>query len=497
MQLNLSHICYTYPGASSPALRGIDAVFPQGWTGIVGDNGCGKTTLALIAARFVRPDEGTVTPRLCAAYCAQDPSEEPLGLEDLALDWSREGRSLRETLCIEDGWLWRYGTLSGGQQKRIQIACALAQRPDVLVMDEPTNDLDAPTRQLVSDALAAFKGIGLLISHDRQLLDRLASQCLLFEDGCARMRPGGYTQASEQVAVEWRSAARAHAKAAHETRRLRAEAQRRSQEAARQDAKRSRRHLDKKDSDGRGRIGLAIVSGKDGVAGRLSATMDRRLARAEADLGALRAPKRYEPGLEGWGATARSSTVAHVEAAELRAGEFCIHVPELWVGRTDRIALCGANGTGKSLVARYVLKAASPSARTASIPQEVTAEQRQAALAALRACSADERGRILSLVARLNSDPDRVLDGSGLSPGELRKLLLAQQLLDDPAFLVLDEPTNHLDIGSIEALQAMLAAFPGAVLIVSHDAALVDAVAQTRWQTVCEEGLWRLDTQAR
>ena len=71
MQLNLNHISYTYPGAASPAIEDVIATFPTGWTGIIGDNGCGKSTLARIAARAIAPDSGTVSPKLFASYCRQ------------------------------------------------------------------------------------------------------------------------------------------------------------------------------------------------------------------------------------------------------------------------------------------------------------------------------------------------------------------------------------------------------------------------------------------
>ena len=85
MQLNLSHIEYTHPGASSPALKDVTVTFPRGWTGIVGDNGGGKTTLARIVCALTRPDSGVVSPVLVATYCPQDPTDRPENLEDLAL----------------------------------------------------------------------------------------------------------------------------------------------------------------------------------------------------------------------------------------------------------------------------------------------------------------------------------------------------------------------------------------------------------------------------
>lgn len=102
------------------------------------------------------------------------------------------------------------------------------------------------------------------------------------------------------------------------------------------------------------------------------------------------------------------------------------------------------------------------------------------------------KGRILSIVARLNSDPDKLLDGDDLSPGELRKLMLAEQLVMNPNFLVLDEPTNHLDLGSIKALQESLIDFPGALLLVTHDRLLSEAVTQIAWETIQGEKLVRL-----
>lgn len=154
MQLNLTNISYTYPGAVSPAVRDVGVTFSSGWTAVIGDNGCGKSTLARIATRLIEPDSGTVGSKLFSVYCQQDSSLEPGNLIDFASDWNQEAQRAKALLHIGDDWPWRYDTLSGGQQKRLQIACALYARPDVLVMDEPTNDLDAPTREIVSEALA-------------------------------------------------------------------------------------------------------------------------------------------------------------------------------------------------------------------------------------------------------------------------------------------------------------------------------------------------------
>lgn len=482
MQLNLTSITYTYPDASNPAVGPVTATLPQGWTGIVGDNGCGKTTLALLACGLLRPDSGMVAPRLFSVYCQQDSLIAPDELEDFACDWGREAQELRRVLHIEDDWLWRYGTLSGGQQKRVQIGCALWRRPDVLVMDEPTNDLDASTRRLVTEVLAQFDGIGLLISHDRTLLDALVAQCLFGSGGRFVLRPGIYSQASVQEGIERTAVLREREKAKREKRRLEAEAARRHAEADRAQAKRSARKLDKRDSDGRERLGRAIVSGKDGVAAKLSASMAGRVARADEALRAATVEKRYAGRLRPYGEAAHTRTLIHQEAGLLSVGDFTLEVPELWLGPTDHVVLTGDNGNGKSLLVRQLLGEAHEGAKVAYVPQEVSDAVRAGALAKLAQLPPDERGQLLAIVGGLNSDPERLIDGADISPGELKKLLLAGQLVDNPNLLVLDEPTNHLDRGSIDALAALLEEFPGAFLLVTHDESLQESLVGRHWR---------------
>lgn len=115
--LTLSHITYTYPQAAEAALRDVSATFDAGWTAVIGDNGCGKTTLARIACGLVRPDEGTVSARLPFAYCEQDPRIEPATLYDFACDFAPDAVRLRSTLEIPDDAPWRFDSLSGGEQK--------------------------------------------------------------------------------------------------------------------------------------------------------------------------------------------------------------------------------------------------------------------------------------------------------------------------------------------------------------------------------------------
>ncbi|MBQ9059047.1 MAG: ABC-F family ATP-binding cassette domain-containing protein [Atopobiaceae bacterium] len=481
MQLNLSHIEYSYPGAAVPALRGLSATFPSGWTGIVGDNGGGKTTLALVVCGILQPDAGFISPQLVSYYCAQDANKQPVNLEDFALAYDGHTMRLRRSLGIDDEWPWRYDTLSGGQQKRLQLACALWEKPDVLAVDEPTNHVDAATKKAISLALAQFEGVGLLISHDRELLDTLSKQCLFVSEGTATMRPGNYTQACSQASLERTSALHAKEIARKEKARIEREAQRRREEASRSAGKRSLRGIGKHDGDARHRKRVAVVSGKDGKASKLSSRMEGKLETAKKKLDAMRVEKRYDSQLWFDATPSRRKVLMSMDEQLIALGDTPLIVPKLYIGNTDHIALTGDNGCGKTTLVKRIVVGCAKETRLLYIPQEPDDEQKKATLVSFHELPHEQMGQVLSVVAQLNSEPERILQGDAISPGEMRKLMLALGILDKPELIVMDEPTNHLDIGSTEALEHVLAAYPGALLLVSHDAALVSAATQLSW----------------
>ena len=477
------------PAAREAVISNLTITFPAGWTALLGDNGCGKTTLAKIACGLIEPDAGSVTRNLVCSYVAQDADEPPEGLADFALDYGRDARELRESFRIEDDMPWRWGELSFGERKKLQVATALWGRPDVLVADEPTNHLDADAREQLGAALARFRGIGILVSHDRELVDLLAMRCASFEPGGIVVRPGGYSAAHDQAELERSSAAAERQNARRELARLAAEKDKRAHEAARADARRSKRNLDPRDHDARGKIDLAVFTGKDGQAGRLSSQMDARLVAVRERLAAVRVTKRYDGDLWMDAEPARRRTVLHVPPATIPCGpEGTLEIPELWVGNTDHVGVVGPNGAGKSTLLSHlrVLLAQAADAglglEVLDIPQELPAEARDAVVGRVTSLTPADRGRVLSTVAQLNSDPDRILEGGRTSPGELRKLMLAEGILRHPALIVMDEPTNHLDLHSTEALERALAAYPGALLLVSHDRRFLDACTARTWE---------------
>ncbi|MBS5329011.1 MAG: ABC-F family ATP-binding cassette domain-containing protein, partial [Atopobium sp.] len=348
MQLNLSNIEYTYPSAVEPTLHDVTITLPQGWTGFVGNNGSGKTTLARIVCGLLQPDKGVISPSVFSVYCAQNATETPPNLFDFAVAYDDAAIKLRRELSLEDDWPWRFETLSCGQQKRLQVACALWASPDVLVVDEPTNHVDESTRYALFAALSQFKGIGVLISHDRELLDKLCTQCLFVANGTANMKSGNYSQASSQVELERSSTLHAKEAAQKEKTRLERETQRRREEASRVQARKSGRTIDKHDSDARAKKRGYIVSGQDGKAGKLAVRMWDRLEKATGKATGIRVEKQYDSNIWLDSEASKRKVLLRMEPNNILMGASCLQTPPLFIGNTDHIGVVGDNGCGKT-----------------------------------------------------------------------------------------------------------------------------------------------------
>ena len=476
---------------SAPILDGAAAHLDEGWTGLVGPNGAGKTTVLRLVAGDLDPAEGTVRLRPEGArvvLCPQRLEEPEDGVLELArrLENGVAGRGERRIaagleLSIDD--LARWPTLSPGERKRWQIAAALAAEPDVLLLDEPTNHVDADARRLLVAELGRFQGVGVVVSHDRALLDGLTSRTIRIERGALHAFDGPYGAArsawEEQAAAACLRREAAQDEARRAARKL-ADA-RRARDAA--DRARSGRDLDPKDRDSRS-MGAKNLRAR--AESRLGQDVRARRAEAERAQEVIPdAPDPDEPGrgvFVGWERPARPVLLA-LDAVEVRAGDrVVLREVVATLGRGDRARIAGRNGSGKTtLLTALVSGSTLPPGRLLHLPQELSPGAGRVLLDEARALAPDARGRVLSLVAALGSDPGRLLASSDPSPGEARKLALALGLGRHAWALVLDEPTNHLDLPAVERLEEALAAYPGAMLLVTHDDALASRVAGATW----------------
>ena len=464
-----------------PILDGADLVLPTGWTALVGENGAGKTTLLRLLAGELAPTAGRVRvdpSGAPVALCAQRVDVPGDDVSALAEREDGEARRLRATLALEPDALARWETLSPGERKRWQIGAALARDPQVLLLDEPTNHVDREARERLVAALRRHRGVGVLVSHDRALLEALASRTLRLHRGEARLYASAYGEARGRWEAEreatWARRTAAQEEARRAARRL-ADA-RRSRDAAERSL--SGRRRDPKDRDGRT---LVAKTRRSWAEDRLGAKVGQLRAAADRAADAVPdAPQAAELGRSvflGFAPPERTTLLA-LDAAEVRAGAAVVlrdvHVR---LGREERVRLEGPNGAGKSTLLAALLAAATiPRERVLHLPQELPARAGAALLAEVRALAPDVRGRVLSLVAALGSDPARLLASAEPSPGEARKLLLALGLGRHAWALVLDEPTNHLDLPTVERLEEALLAYPGAILLVTHDDAFAARV---------------------
>ncbi|RSX53160.1 ABC transporter [Bifidobacterium goeldii] len=531
--LTINNITFTYPNTPEPLFENIDATFPTGWTAILGDNGIGKTTLTAIIRGSWKPDTGTIAPnphRMIIGHCPQDTTIAPANLEDFTADWTPEAIAIRNDLKLCDDWPYRYSTLSGGERKRLQIACALASRPDVLILDEPTNHVDAQTRMHIIAAMRRHHGIGIVISHDTALIDATCSRCIILTRRhigsrnvtVAETYPGGYTQTAAAMAMRNTADESALDAARRETKRLEIVKTQRYATVQRLDsARQSGRHINPKDHDaraalkyGRPTIGAASTRQYTQLDGRLAA------ARRHAE-GLTTAAKRYDGNI--WldiepshrreilrletgritfdnptdqpthnptsttHKTSRNVTAADTSAycqatyannhirlmpPDIANAEQSVLIglmfPTISIGPRDHIAITGPNGTGKSTLLRAMLECATDVPRLV-IAQNTTDDDAVRAVQQLHALPSGTRSQVLGAYAQLNADPDRLLAGGRPSPGELRKLLLCLALPERPQLIIMDEPTNHLDLSSKKTLARLLAQYPGALIVVSHD----------------------------
>ena len=529
MSIQITKLSFSYPESNANLFEDFSLQIAEGWTCVAGSNGCGKSTLLKLIAGLLVPDGGKI---LCGnagaksgavgpaagetIYCAQETAEPPENL--YAAFWSddNEARKFFSCLCVTEEMLERYETLSGGEKKRIQIACALAERPAVLLLDEPTNHLDAKTARMICEALGDFAGTGIIVSHDRAFADSLCARTVCLYNEAAAFAGGrdcvaydsypcGLTKALElrqsgadQSRGEWE---RLNAKAAAERGRSAAlEAQNQKSKA-----RLSKKTIDSRDHDAQRKIDTARILGKDRSTGDAKARLETQIRQTESERDSVKKALRRKEGF----ALSQSdySKPLAVDEAVLEAGSYKLKIPRVEIKRGTKIALTGENGAGKSLFVRHVISLLEKAGRANEVlylPQEISAAQRDAIFNELDGLEESERGEVLSTLYRLGSEPKRLeglksaqtkdgpraghdsglanangkalSPGDNLSPGELRKLMIALAVQKPLSLLVLDEPTNHMDITSVVALENALASLDCAMIVVSHDKAFLQKV---------------------
>jgi len=483
LSILFQNVSFTYDRATHLLIHDLSVHLTQGWTGIVGANGVGKSTILKLATGDLKAQQGRVIFPEFTIYCQQRTDNAPDQLYDLIHAINGDAFRIKGRLGIEDDWLKRWTTLSHGERKRAQIAVAVWRNPQVLAVDEPTNHLDVEAQDLLFEALSTFHGVGMLVSHDRKFLDDLCHQCLFIEPPDAILRPGNYSHGLQQAEKDKMAVQKQRTQAKHDFSRLKREAGRRRDAASQTHRKRSKRGLALKDHCAREKINLARVTGKDGSAGKRFNQLGGRLSQAQKKMDSIKVKKTYKMGIWMPGAKSQRNTLFNLLAGSLfLGGDRWLHFPDLSMNPDDRIALTGLNGSGKSTLIGNIMQSLNlPMNHVTYVPQEIDLHASLDVMARARDLPNEKLGQMMTVVSCLGSRPHRLLESVKPSPGEIRKVLLATGIANVPHLIVMDEPTNHLDLPSIECLEQALFDCPCGLLLVSHDRRFLDTLAHKRW----------------
>ncbi|HEX4399316.1 MAG TPA: ATP-binding cassette domain-containing protein [Trebonia sp.] len=550
MSVVLSDLSFSFPNGRV-VLSGLNATFGPGRTGLIGVNGSGKSTLLRLITGELRPASGSVTVTGEVGYLPQDLTLDTgasvaslLGIA-AALDAiaAIEAGDVRPELfdAVGDDWdvadravAWlsrlglghvglgdRVGRLSGGEAVLTALAALFLRRPPVIVLDEPTNNLDLDARRRLYAAVESWPGVMLIVSHDRELL-ALMDQIAELTDapgspGDSLRMYGGNLEAYEaQLATEQAAARRAVTAAEAGVRREKRDLMGNQTKQARRDRQGRRlaesgsipkivasaRKRSAQETAGRSReIGLERV-----------AAAESRLAEAEE---AVRDDDTIRISLPGTAVPAGRTvlTVRGLDGAWLpwrptaeadetdESGEMPGALDELVVRGPERVALTGPNGAGKTTLLRHVTGELDGltvrlNGAVGYLPQRLDVLDESASVVEnVRAVApAASVNKVRAGLARFLFRGPRADQPAGtLSGGERFRAVLAALLLAQPPpqLLLLDEPTNNLDMASARQLSEALSCYQGALLVASHDVPFLRSIGISRWLRLSRDGRLR------
>ncbi|WP_232666161.1 ABC-F family ATP-binding cassette domain-containing protein [Pseudonocardia sp. TRM90224] len=487
-------LSFAWPDGA-PVINGLDVTFDTGRTGLVGDNGTGKSTLLRLVAGLLTPTSGTVVTAGEVGYLAQTlplrtgatvsdllgitakrraiaavEAGDVSAIDEVGDDWLVEERAAAqlERLGLPAELDRTVGTLSGGEAVLTGLAALLLDPPAITLLDEPTNNLDAPARQRLHAAVDEWPGVLVVVSHDRELLehvDRIAE----LRDGTVRTFTGTFSAYEAALRAEQEAAQRMVRVAESDVRRE----QRQVVEAQTKLARRERyAHTDYVNKRKPKIVMNARAREAQVSAGKHRIMQAEKLADARETLRSAESQVRDDHRIR-----------VDLPATAVPAGRTVLELGGRIVRGPERIGLVGRNGSGKTTLLRAAVAAAA--VPVGYLPQRLELDGSRRVLDIVRdAAPSATPQQVRAGLARFLVRGDQVgRPAATLSGGERFRVCLASLLLADPApqLLLLDEPTNNLDLASVEQLVDALAGYRGALIVASHDERLLRDIGVGRY----------------
>ncbi|MFB7108380.1 ABC-F family ATP-binding cassette domain-containing protein [Streptomyces sp. NPDC056291] len=529
--ITCTSLSFAWPDGS-PVFTGLDIAFGPGRTGLVGVNGSGKSTLLKLIAGELGPVGGALRVTGEVGHLPQNVTldtalrvDEALGIaaqraalhaieagdvaeehfEMVGDDWDVEERALATLGELGLGRVdldRTIGEVSGGESVLLRLAALLLRRPDVLLLDEPSNNLDLHARRRLYAAVESWPGVLVVVSHDRELLE-LVDQIADLNSGRVTWYGGNFSAYEEALALEQEAAERMMRVAEADLRKQ----QRELADAQVKLARRKRYGQKMWDQKREPKIVMgARKRAAQESAGKHRIMHEERLAEARERLDEAAEAVRDDDEIRvdlPYTAVPPGRTVLTLRDLELAYGArvdrgLDLHGPE-------RVALIGRNGAGKTTLLRTVAGELAPVSGevTAHVPArflpqrlDILDGELSVAENVARLAPGATNNRIRAQLARFlfrGARADQL--AATLSGGERFRAALAALLLAEPApqLLMLDEPTNNLDMASVRRLTTALESYEGALIVASHDLPFLESLGITRW-LLLEEGELRETT---
>ena len=465
-------------------LKGVSLEIRRGEKiGLVGSNGAGKSTLANIIFGEMAADAGTILRydqgirigylRQAAAYSLNTLNAILTDRPESFLETASQ-MGLNQVACWDEE---RFQALSGGEKTKLALAQVWTSRPDLLILDEPTNHMDIHGVEWLAEEMKKYQGAALIISHDRWFLDQAVTRIYELEWGKAKEYPGNYSFYRQEKQRQFSSQLHRYQTEQKEQRQIEAEITRLKQWSAKahREAGKTDGHLKEY---GRKKAKLRDQQIKSRI---------KMLERKRSE-GTERPREESRPLFEFEAAGKRGRRIIEATGLSKSYGQKTLFTnSDFFIQRGEKLGLIGPNGCGKTTLIRIILNQEtqdsgelwlSPSLKPGYLSQAVTdLDTKKNALDIMGLSQKDEVTKVRTMLANMGFDAAMVAKPAAkLSLGERTRLKLAAMIIQQNDLLILDEPTNHLDLHSREMLEETLLDYDGTIIIASHDRYLLERV---------------------